>query len=216
MSVTFIECQQGSEAWLQSRSGCITASMFSVCRERLKSGKNAGDFSSAAKKYAFKLAIERISGLLLEEDKFETFEMRRGRELEPEARLAHEQEKGILVEQCGFAKTEDGLFGASVDGLIDHAGISEYKCFISPTSLMPILLENDTSSCTDQVQGGLWITGREYAHFCLYCPALAKIGKQLKIIEVQRDDDYIEGLERDLLEFNRLVEKYKTQLREKA
>ena len=211
-----IECQQGTPEWHQARVGVITASMFAECRKRLKSGPNKGDFSEAAKKYAFKLAIERISGQLLEEDKFETFEMRRGRELEPEARLAHENAKGILVEQVGFVKTEDGLFGASADGFIDDDGGSEYKAFISPSSLMPIILQGDISDCMDQIQGGMWLTGRKYWHFVLYCPALKAVNRHLTIFEVQRDDDYIEQMEKDLWEFNRLVEKYKLELEKAA
>lgn len=207
-----LNCEQGSAEWHEARSGAITASMFSLCREKLKSGNNKGDYSQKAKQYAFRLAIERISGQLLQEDKFETWEMQRGHELEPEARSAHEFQLDISVVRAGFAKTEDGLFGASVDGLINADGISEYKCFVSPVSLMPIILNDDISDCIDQVQGGLWLTGRKYAHFCLYCPALAKIGKQLKIFKVARDDDYIEKMEKDLLEFNRLVESYKIKL----
>ena len=130
-----INCQQGDTEWFQARAGVITASMFAECRKRLKSGKNKGDFTSAAKQYAFRLAVERISGELLDDSKFDTWAMRRGRELEPEARLAHEERKGILVEQAGLALTDDGVLGASVDGLIDDDGSSEYKCFISPESL---------------------------------------------------------------------------------
>lgn len=207
-----IECQQGSPEWHQARVGVITASMFADCRHKLKSG----DYSAAAKKYAFRLAIERISGELLSEDKFETWEMRRGRELEPEARLAHEHAKSILVEQVGFVKTEDGLFGASADGFINEDRGAEYKAFVSPDSLMPILLDRDISDCMDQIQGGMWITGRKAWDFVLYCPALKKVGKHLTIFEVARDDDYIEQMEKDLWDFNRLVESYKLKLEAKS
>ena len=209
-----VNCQQGQPEWFAARCGVTTASNFAECRKRLKSGKNKGDFSSKAKEYAFKLAIERISGELLSEDKFETWEMRRGRELEPEARLAHEEKMGLLVEQTGLVLTDDNKFGASADGLIDEYGAAEYKCFVSSASLMPILLENDIESCTDQVQGQLWITGRKWSHFVLYCPALKVIGKDLTIIQVERDDDYIEALEADMWEFDRLVTKYEQQLRD--
>lgn len=176
-------------------------------------GEKVGDFTQKAKEYAFRLAVERISDELLSEDKFDTWEMRRGRELEPDARLLHEERKGVLVEQTGFVLTDDKKFGVSVDGLIDEDGLSEYKCFVSPSSLMPIILENDISDCIDQVQGGLWITGRKYAHFCLYCPALESIGKHLTVVEVERDDNYIEKLEDDLWKFNKLVDTYENQLR---
>ena len=46
----------------------------------------------------------------------------------------------------------------------------------------------------------------------MYCPALKPAGKELIIHPMQRDDDYIEALEADLLAFNRLVEQYKAQI----
>lgn len=207
-----IDCEQGSEEWHKARAGVITASNFEECRKRLKSGPNQGGFTGKAKEYAFRLAIERISGELLSEDKFDTFEMKRGRDLEPEARLKHEEKRGILVDQTGIALTDDNRFGASVDGLIDEDGSCEYKCFIGPSSLMPILLDNDISKTIDQVQGQLWITGRRWSDFVLYCPALKAIGKDLTIITVDRDDDYIEALEKDLIEFDKLVDEYKEKL----
>lgn len=207
-----LECEQGSPEWFQARSGVITASNFEECRKKLKSGANKGQHTSKAKEYAFRLAVERISGELLSEDKFDTFEMRRGRDLEPEARLAHEASRGIMVDQTGIALTDDRIFGASVDGLIDEDGCSEYKCFIGPSSLMPILLDNDLSATRDQVQGQMWITGRKWSDFVLYCPALKAIGRDLTIITVDRNDDYIEELEKDMLEFNELVNQYKEKL----
>lgn len=207
-----IDCEQGSQEWFQARAGVITASMFEECRKRLKSGPNKGDHTSAAKAYAFRLAVERISGELLAEEVFENYAMRRGRELESEARLAHEAAKGILVDQTGIALTDDRLFGASVDGLIDEDGSSEYKCFISPEKLMPILLEGDISSVEAQVQGQLWVTGRKWADFVLYCPALKSIGRHLTIITIERDESFIEELEQDMLKFNALVEEYKNKL----
>lgn len=204
-----IDCVQGSEEWHKARAGCITASNFSDCCELLKNG----GYSSKAKQYAFKLAIERISGQLLQEDKFETWEMRRGREEEPNARFAHEQKLGVMVEQAGIVKTDDGLFGASVDGLIGDDGCAEYKCFVSPTSLMPILLENDISDCEYQVQGQLWVTGRKWADFVLYCPALKSIGKDLTVFRVERDDKFIDAMEINLLKFNQLVNEYEAKLR---
>lgn len=177
-------------------------------------GEKVGDYTDKAKQYAFKLAIERLSGTLLEEDTFETWQLRRGRELEPDARLMHEAKKGILVDRTGLVLTDDSRFGASVDGLIGDDGICEYKCFISPSSLMPILLDGKIDDCIDQVQCGLWITGRKWAHFVLYCPVLECINRDLTIIEVNRDDDYIEAMEQDLVEFDKLVLDYIGRLKD--
>ncbi len=207
-----IQCDQGSQEWHEARAGVVTASMFKVARQRLKTGKNAGDFTEAAKNYAFRLAIERISGMPLD-DGFETWQMRRGHELEPAAREAHEAAAGVIVDRAGFVTTDDSLFGASADGFIGDQGGAEYKCLVSPEGLREVLLSEDISEFTDQIQGCLWITGREWWHFGLYCPALESIGKHFFWREVRRDDDYIGAMELELVEFNRLVTKYQHQLK---
>lgn len=213
MSCIHLIAPQGTTEWLNGRIGAITGSMFCEARKRLKSGPNKGEFSAAGKAYAFKLAIERISGQLLDVPQFETWQMKRGNELEPEARLKYEERQGVLVEQTGLALTEDGLFGSSVDGLVDEDGIIEIKCFVDPTKLQSILLEGDIGEVKDQVQGSLWVTGRKWADFILYCPQLSCIGKDLTVIRFNRDDNYIAELESDLLKFNELVNQYEQQLR---
>lgn len=212
MSCIYLNSPQGSDQWYQDRCAAITASMFSEARKRLKSGPNKGDFSQAAHNYAFKLAVERISGQLLDEPDFDPWQARRGRELEPEARLLYEERYEVLTEQVGLALTEDRLFGASVDSLIGDDGIQEIKCFLAPAKLKGILLDGDIGECMDQVMGGLWISGRQWCDFTLYCPALSNIGRDLTVIRVHRDDDYIAGMEPELLEFNALVESYRSKL----
>lgn len=204
--VDIIECAQGSAEWHRARAGVITASMFHVARKRLKTGPNAGDYTAEGKAYAFRLAIERISGEPLDEG-FETYQMRRGHELEPEARLLHETRIGMLIERAGFVRTPDGLFGASADGLIEDDGGSEYKCLVAPDRIRDVIVDHNLEEFTDQVQGCLWLTGRRWWHFAVYCPALAPAGRELDIHEVERDENYIEALEQDLVEFNREVER---------
>ncbi|MBA3622913.1 MAG: YqaJ viral recombinase family protein [Methylibium sp.] len=203
---------QGSPEWLACRAGVITASNFKLARARLKTGPNKGDFTEAAKDYAFRVAVERISGQPLDEG-FETWSMRRGHELEPEARRAHEAANGVLVEEVGFVTTEDGRFGASADGFIDDDGGAEYKCFVSPEKLRGILLTGDVSDVIDQCDGGMWITGRAWWDFCLYCPALEPVGRALSVHRILRDENRIEALEADLVAFMRLVDQYEAALR---
>lgn len=207
-----ITCEQGSEEWHKARAGVITASMFKVARGRLKSGPNKGELTESAKNYAFRLAVERISGTPLDEG-FSTWQMKRGNELEPEARSRHEEEAGVIVERAGFVRTDDGVFGASADGLIGNDIGSEYKCLVSPEGLKEILIHDDISEFIDQVQGCMWITGRKQWHFGLYCPALAAIGKDFTLKVVDRDDDYIEQMEVELLEFKKQVDLYHMILR---
>lgn len=203
---------QGSDEWHAARAGVITASMFVTCRQKLKSGPNKGGFTAEAQAYAFRLAVERISGKPLDEG-FETWAMRRGHEMEPAARFEHEMEIGVVVQPAGFVTTDDNLFGASADGLIGDDGGAEYKCLVDPSRLSRVLLTGDISEFIDQVQGGMWITGRKWWDFCLYCPALESIGLQLWHRRVERDDNYIDQMEMELIEFERLVSSNEAALR---
>lgn len=206
-----VTCEQGSPEWHAARAGVITASMFGTARSKLKRGANKGEYTAAALDYAFRLAVERISRTPLDEG-FETWAMKRGHELEPEARMEHEIQSGLFVERAGFVMTDDGLFGASADGLIGDEEGSEYKCFISPEKLRQFHIDDDISSIVDQVQGCLWVTGRKRWHVGMYCPALKPVGRQLWLKTFERDENYIEQLEADLVEFNRLVESYQKKL----
>lgn len=200
-----------SEREAMELAGYKTVPKSDIITRALK-GEKIGDWSDASKDYAFRLAIERISGEPLDEG-FETWSMRRGRELEPEARMEHEAQTGLFVERAGFVTTDDGLFGASADGLIDPSGGSEYKCFVAPDRLRPILLDRDVTEIQEQAQGCMWLCGRNWWHVGLYCPALASVGKQLTIVEVKRDEAFIEAMERDLVEFAGFVDQYEAELR---
>lgn len=172
--------------------------------QRAIDGLPVGDWSDKAKDYAFRLAIERISGEPLDEG-FETWAMKRGHHLEEDARIEHEAKTGLLVDLAGFVLTEDRKYGASADGLINTDGGCEYKCLISPERLRTILIDGDLSEYKDQIQGCMWITGRSWWHFGLYCPALKNINKAFWMRHIRRDDDYIEAMQADLIEFEKLV-----------
>lgn len=183
--------------------------------QRALDGETVGEPSSAALDYAFQLAVERIGGKPLDNG-FETWQMRRGHEMEPEARMEHEIQTGLIVTQVGLVKTDDGAFGASADGFIGEDGGSEYKCFLAPEKLRSFHIDNDASGIIDQVQGCMWITGRKWWHIGMYCPLLKPVGRQLWLQEFKRDDDYIEKLEEDLWQFKLLVDEYEAKLRSKA
>ena len=206
---------QGSAEWLASRAGVITASKFAEARKRLKSGPKKGGFTEAAEDYAFRVAVERISGAPLDEG-FSTWAMKRGNELEPEARAWVEVKLGIFVDVAGFVTTDDEKFGASADGFIDKDGGLEIKCLVDPGRIRNVILSDDISEFMDQIQGGMWITGRKWWQFALFCPALEKIGLQLYTKRVERDDNYINEMELDLLEFERVVSKYEQTLRDRG
>lgn len=180
---------------------------------RALKGLPVGDFSDVAKNHAFGLAIERISGEPLMEG-YTGWAAERGHELEPFARIAHMDLVRDVVREVGFISTDDGKFGASADGFrVLNGNGCEYKCFLDPEKLRSILLDGDLSTVMDQCMGGLWLSGAEAWEFGLYCPALAPIGREFTLHVIKRDDDYIEALEADLWEFEKLVSQYEVRLR---
>jgi len=201
-----VECSQATPEWFAARAGVITASMFRLARARKKSGDKA--LVKAADDYAFKLASERFIGGLMEDATYETWAMKRGQRLESEARVCHMADIGRRVRPVGMVLSDDRAFGASADGWIDGDGGAEYKCLIGPASLKDIYLHDDMSFYMDQVQGNLWLSGRTWWDFCVYCPDFAARGLHFYRQRVQRDDDYIEQMSYELNDFNNLVNRY--------
>lgn len=196
--------EQGSQAWLDARKGCITGSRFKDCRDKLKNGQP----SKACIAYAMDTARERVGGSA--PAKFQNAAMRTGTEQEPIARTAYERKTGNLVEEVGFFTTEDGLFGLSPDGLIDDDGVLEIKTMVSSDTLFTAMADGDISGYIDQCLGYLLFLSRKWVDLVLWAPDLGF----MKIIRIERDEDAIEALESDLMEFARSVTSYESKLRE--
>lgn len=203
-----IECKQGDAAWMQARCGCITASRF---RDALDCKKD-GEPLAKSTAYAAAVAVERISGDSSDEN-FVSWQMRRGTELEPAARLAFETRTGLLVQESGVALTDDRLFAYSTDGFIGDDGCIEIKCIASAEKLIALWRDQDLSEYLHQIQGGLWLTGRKWCKFILFAPQLQSVGKELLIKHVPRDEAFIEKMELGLVAFAKRVAENEAVLR---
>lgn len=198
----FINCEQGTEDWHKARCGVITASKFRDALEVTAKGKP----TSKSVLYAAQVALERISGAPCDE-MFNSWQMKRGTELEPKARMEYEAATGNLATESGVVLTDDRLFGYSTDGELSDSGIIEIKCLASAIGVLEMWRDHDLSEYMHQIQGGLWITGRKYCDFVMYAPQLESVGKQLFTKRVDRDESFIEKMELDLLVFEREVSK---------
>lgn len=187
---------QGSDAWLQARRGLITGSRFRDARDR----KRDGSLSAAAMGYAQDLARERCGGLLL--PVFPTPAMRIGTEQEPAARFAYELQTGQVVTQCGFFSRGD--FGVSPDGLVGDDGLIEIKTMCSSATLFRAVVDGDVSDYMDQIEGELWLLGRQWCDLCLWAPDLGGDGS-LIVRRIKRDEARIAALAADLQGFSGIV-----------
>jgi len=202
--VRVYDFQQGSDKWHQVRSGVITASMFNAARSFKRSGESTG----LRLDYAMSIVLEQIMGKSLDSE-FETWHMKRGRELESQARAVHSLNIEKIIHEIGFVTDESGVYGCSPDGLIDKDGGAEYKCPVGSKQIRKVFINLDPSDYLDQVQGNMWITDRKWWHLVIYCPFLASIGRSFTLLRYQRDDAYIEDLVDDLEDFDELVGEYR-------
>lgn len=189
---------QNSEEWYKLRLGKITSSNFAkVCANMGKA------FGEPAKNYARKKALERVTDQLDETENFKNSYMDRGHELEPIARMLYEEETFNHVSNGGFY--EMGTYGDSPDGLIGKSGCVEIKCVVPNTHWKRIEKGGIDPAYKWQVQGHLFVSGREWCDFISYCPEFAP-GKQLFIHRVERDMFLIKQLQERLEEFELLIQ----------
>lgn len=184
-----IECTQGSPEWFQARAGIVTASEF---RTLLMKGKGGGD-SLTRKTYMRKLAGEIITGEPMES--YTNAHMERGKVMEEEARDLYAFMTDSEPQLVGFIRS--GRKGASPDSLVGDSGGLEIKTKLP--HLMIELLESGEvpDEHIAQIQGGMWVTEREWWDFCCYWPKLPIFVKR-----VYRDDAYIKTLSTALDQFN--------------
>ena len=209
----FYACKQPSPEWFQLRAGKTTASRFKDACDFLAVNKANPDSRPSQKNidYAYQVALEKISGVP-NEDTFVTWEMRRGSELEPLARIAYEATTGNLAQESGIVATDDERFAYSTDGFVDDDpegdGFIEIKCPNSPRRIFEMWQTGNLDEYIQQIQGGLWITGRKWCDFVMYAPQLESIGKHLYIKRVYRDEEFIETMEQQLWAFAQRVESH--------
>jgi len=185
---------QRSADWYAARLGKATASRFKDAIACLKSGAPA----QAQRDYLTEIVVERLTQQPIQ--RFQNAAMTWGTEQEPAARAAYERVTGTSVEETGFICHDTLMAGCSPDGLIDWDGLIEIKCPFNSAVHIETLLNGMPADHIPQVQGQLWITGREWCDFVSYDPRMpAEL--QLHVQRIQRDEAFIADLERRVSSF---------------
>ncbi len=174
--------------WYAARIGKATASRFKDATAYLRSG----DPAQAQRDYCTELVVERLTQQPIQ--RYVTSAMQWGTEQEPAARAAYERATGISVEETGFVAHDTLLAGCSPDGLVDWDGLIEIKCPYNSAVHIETLLNGMPAEHTAQVQGQLWITGRQWCDFVSYDPRMPE-PLQLHVQRIQRDPGFIADLE---------------------
>lgn len=190
--------EQGSDEWKMARCGIATASKFNDVLSKTKYGVGA-----QRKNYMTQLVIERLTKQPTET--YASAAMVNGTEYEPVARLAYELLTGNTVTETGLWLHGAIACGASPDGLVNDDGLIEIKNPLPSNHVETLKTATVPKQYMAQVQGQMWITGRDWCDFVSYCAQLPE-NAQMIIIRVNRDEDYIANLEDEVIKFMQEVD----------
>lgn len=196
------DVEQGSQEWLDSRLGKVTASRVS---DILTNGRG-GAVSKTAESYMFELIAEALTG----ESKpfFENDAMRWGTETEPQARSMYELKNDVDVKECAFVRLNE-FVQMSPDGLVGDNGLLEIKCPTTITQLKRAMSDDYAADYKAQIQMQLWVGGRAWCDFVSFDPRLDIDAGYLQC-RVYKDEEFIKKMENKVNEFvNSMKEKLK-------
>jgi putative phage-type endonuclease len=165
---TWLDFEQGTPEWLQSRTGLLTASRMADALPAVKGGT-----TKTREGLKLELLAERFTGKPTEF--FVNNAMRWGTDNEPLARQTYMEFTGNHVEQVGLAlSTEIEFFGASVDGLVEDADVGagnlEIKCPTSQTFFKWVIEGVVPEQHKPQMLAQMAVTGRKWADFVAFDP----------------------------------------------
>lgn len=197
-----IDVPQGSAAWLEARSGKVTASRIAAAISTLKRG---GERETAERRnYRIQLVAERLTGRA--EDNYVSPEMAWGTEYESQARSAYEIEAGVMVETVGLVLHPIWDFaGASPDGLIGEDGALEIKCPKTTTHIKWML---DGKVPEEHQLQCLWVmicAERNWCEFVSYDPRLPE-GLKLFKARMERDEERVSEVSEGVMQFHSEVD----------
>lgn len=178
--------EQGSPEWLALRVGKITGSRFKAV---MALHKRTGLPNMPRRVLVKTLRDELRTGF---PEPFITNEyMEHGTRCEPLALEAYKFMTGAHVAHAAFLPHPTlPYIGFSPDGLVGDGGMLEIKC---PALEARHTRTVESQKCPDdyypQVQGGMWVTGRQWCDFISYYPSIS-----VEIVRVQRDDTFISRL----------------------
>lgn len=190
--------EQGSPEWFELRKGLATGSHFA---DVMAQGRGGAE-STTRRNYRMKLALEIVTGKVLESSFKGNVHTERGKELEPIARMLYESATGAIVEEVDFVKHKYLGCGVSPDGLVGADGMTEFKCPLPAIhwDYMSLPAGTPPAEYKWQVYGEMFCTGRRWNDFVSYCEDMPE-ELQLHISRIHWDDKIIAELEAGISKF---------------
>lgn len=136
-----------------------------------------------------------------------TFSIEQGEIVETEARPFFELETNQKVREVGFITTDDGLAGASPDGLIGEDCGLEIKCPSAQVHVKYLVNGELPKDYAAQVHGSMYVTGYPRWFFLSY-----RRGFPPLILEVKRDEAIIAKISEAIAQFHKNFSEAKAKL----
>lgn len=225
--------QQRSEDWFKIRESRFTGSEIwkllvggkrDMTDEELEQYKKENPkgrkttieslFGETALTYIFEKSCESIMGVD-EEDQLDTFDVRRGKELEPLAFRKFKELKELQfldVQECSFFAWGDNS-GASPDCVVSNDAVGEFKCPRSK-KLFKIIhkgIEAIDKEYIAQMQWEIFVTNSKRCHFFNY--GIFNSREIWHELIIERDEKMIEDIKMRVLEAVKIRDKYIEELK---
>lgn len=195
--MTSADLEQGTQQWRDARSGCVTASR--IC-DVLRKPRRGQKESATRKAYLAQIALERMTGKPQERE-FETWDLKRGKELEPFARVEYEMKQEGTITTVGFVEHPRIKFaGCSPDGLVGKDGLCQIKAPRPHVHMEYILSGIVPVDYRQQMLFEMACTGRKFNDFVSYNQDMPEHLK-LFISRLHRDEAEIAEVEIEVVNF---------------
>lgn len=200
--------QQRTQEWHQARCGRFTGSRFV---DVMATSKRDGKKLKAWSDLVWSIVVERLTGV--QDEGPNAYALQWGVDVEPFAREAYEFASGNIVKESGFIVHPSYDFvGCSPDGLIGSDGGIEMKCPKDSSIHLMRFIDGMPDEYRPQVQGCMWVTGREWWDFVSYDPRMPEKHRLFRQT-FERDEAYIKLLEESVLEAEAEVNRITSELK---
>lgn len=195
------DVKQGSDDWHALRLGIPTGSRF----DEIVSP--TGKLSESRHALLAELITERYVGQA--EESFTSAAMERGGGMEAEAVAHYAAKRRMDPVSVGFVTNAARTIGVSPDRFLGDDELLEVKCPKPKNHMVYLMASIDgvkrksvAQKYKPQVQGQLWLTGRQRCVTLSYCP-----GFPPAVLKAERDDKYIELLATEVSLFSADLER---------
>jgi hypothetical protein len=187
MTCDVIACEQRSPEWFLARAGLLTATDAAAM---LSKPKKDGDEAIGKTDLRLRLALEGLRGEPIDEDRFESDYMRRGKLREVDGLALYEELTGELVQRVGFLRHVTLPIGCSPDAIVGNfAGGLELKCPKFTTHWRYLCAGKLPPEYFAQVLHSLFVTSLPFWDFCSYCPEFDGAARLFRVRVTPADVD---------------------------